>query len=384
MSPTLTTGVPRPARDRDIIMESAEPFSLPSTPAAILEVAGVTKRFGSFTAVKDVNFHIADGEFFTLVGPSGSGKTTLLRMLVGMEKPTSGELRLRGLVINDIPPNKRPTCMVFQSLALFPHLTVGRNVEFPLELRGASGSERRTRAWELLKLLHLNPNTYYDKNVGQCSGGERQRVALARALAYDPEILFFDEPLSAIDARLRKILQKELKDLQRSTRKTFCYVTHSLEEAMVMSDRVAILRSGMIEQIGTPDEIYGAPKNAFVAEFMGEVNLIPVVGTGSAVGQWDTGRKTIPVRLPSMLEAGAVRKLLVRPEALRFVGPGEPAGNALPVRVLNEFSLGSRIQYHVEVAPGATVTVERLREERGSSASGVIGWEITDSQLLEA
>ncbi len=351
--------------------------------APILEVAGVTKRFGKFTAVNDVSFQIADGEFFTLVGPSGSGKTTLLRMLVGMEKPTEGALKIRGQTVNDLPPNKRPTCMVFQSLALFPHMTVGKNVEFPLTIRGAGESERRTRAWELLKLLHLDPNRYYNKNVTQCSGGERQRVALARALAYDPDILFFDEPLSALDARLRKMLQKELKDIQRSTKKTFCYVTHSLEEAMVMSDRVAILRAGVIEQIGRPDEIYAAPKNAFVAEFMGEVNLLDITAAGGATANWDTGRKTYPLNLPAPLEPGAARKLLIRPESLRFLKEGETAGNAVPVKILNEFSLGSRIQYHVEVVPGCTLTVERLREER-ASGEALLGWELADSQILES
>jgi spermidine/putrescine transport system ATP-binding protein len=362
----------------------APPVVPPASAAPILEVVGVTKRFGSFTAVNAVDFKIREGEFFTLVGPSGSGKTTLLRMLVGMEKPTEGELRLRGKVINDLAPNLRPTCMVFQSLALFPHLSVGRNVEFPLEIRGVRSDERRTRAWELLKLLHLDPSRYYDKNVTQCSGGERQRVALARALAYDPEILFFDEPLSALDARLRKTLQKELKDLQRSTGKTFCYVTHSLEEAMVMSDRVAILRAGVIEQIGRPDEIYAAPKNAFVAEFMGEVNLLPVTGLGDYAAHWDTGRKTIALKLPAVLAKGAARKLLIRPESLRFLRPDEIAGNAIPVRILNEFSLGSRIQYHVEVAPGCTLTVERLREERTTATEAVLGWELADSQILES
>jgi spermidine/putrescine transport system ATP-binding protein len=365
-------------------MDSPAAVSSPASPSAILDVDGVTKRFGSFTAVNDVHFQIRDGEFFTLVGPSGSGKTTLLRMLVGMEKPTSGELRLRGRVINDLPPNQRPTCMVFQSLALFPHMTVGKNVEFPLEIRGESSSGCRTRAWELLKLLHLNPNHYYDKNVMQCSGGERQRVALARALAYDPEILFFDEPLSAIDARLRKILQKELKDIQRSTKKTFCYVTHSLEEAMVMSDRVAILRAGVLEQIGTPDDIYASPRNAFVAEFMGEVNLLPITGTGGYSATWDTGRETRSLKLPAPLDTGAQRKLLIRPESLRFLAPNEIAGNSVPVRILNEFSLGSRIQYHVEVAPHCTLTVERLREERITANEAVLGWEIAASQILEA
>ncbi len=358
----------------------------PSAASPILQVSGITKKFDKFTAVNDVNFVIEDGEFFTLVGPSGSGKTTLLRMLVGMEKPTSGELLLRGKRINDLSPNKRPTCMVFQSLALFPHMTVGKNVEFPMSIRGVKQSERRTRAMELLTLLHLNPTRYYDKNVTQCSGGERQRVALARALAYDPDILFFDEPLSAIDAQLRKVLQKELKDIQRRTRKTFCYVTHSLEEAMVMSDRVAILRAGVIEQIGTPDEIYSSPKNAFVAEFMGEVNLLSITAQepGKAVWEANLNRIPIPIPITPPLEKGTARKLLVRPESLRFLPPGETAENSVPVRILNEFSLGSRIQYHVEVAPGCTLTVERLREERTTATEAILTWEVRDSQILES
>lgn len=361
-------------------------MSQPNPSTVILEAAAVTKRFDRFVAVNEVSFRIRDGEFFTLVGPSGSGKTTLLRMLVGMDKPTSGDLMIRGQRVNDLPPNRRPTCMVFQSLALFPHMTVGRNVEFPLEIRGVRDDERRTRAWELLNLLHLNPNRYYDKNVTQCSGGERQRVALARALAYDPDILFFDEPLSAIDAKLRKVLQKELKDIQRRTQKTFCYVTHSLEEAMVMSDRVAILRSGVIEQIGTPDEIYGSPRNAFVAEFMGEVNLLQVGFQDDGSPFWDTGARKLTLTTPPgpVVSSDQSRKLLVRPESLRFVSSPDAADNTVPARIINEFSLGSRIQYHIEIDPNCHLTVERLREERTDASEVLVGWDAKDSQLLES
>lgn len=355
-------------------------------PAALgkfLEVRNITKRFGAFEAVRGVSFEVAEGEFFTLVGPSGSGKTTLLRMLVGMESPTVGEIILRGKTINNLPANQRPTCMVFQSLALFPHLTVGKNVEFPLRVRGQRESDRRTRAWELLKMLHLDPNKYYDKLPSQCSGGERQRVALARALAYDPEILFFDEPLSAIDAQLRKVLQKELKDIQRNTGKTFFYVTHSLEEAMVMSDRVAILRSGLIEQIGTPSEIYASPKNAFVAAFMGEVNLLDIQGNGTDTGHWELRRAKLAIRLPRPLGAGETAKLLVRPESLRFSPSTKAASaNALSGRILNEFLIGSRKQYHFEIEPGFHLIVERLREETLPPEPCVVEWEPSDSQLL--
>lgn len=349
-----------------------------------MDAVGVTKSFGSFHAVNEVSFDIREGEFFTLVGPSGSGKTTMLRMLVGMDQPTSDEIRLRGKRINELPPNKRPTCMVFQSLALFPHMTVGQNVEFPLRIRKMWDSDRLTRAWQLLQLLHLDPQRYYNKNVTQCSGGERQRVALARALAYDPEILFFDEPLSAIDARLRKMLQKELKDLQRNTGKTFCYVTHSLEEAMVMSDRVAILRAGRIEQIGSPTEIYAAPRNAFVAEFMGEVNLLDVVGQGGTTAEWKYKVHRQPVSLPSTLAAGLERKLLIRPEAIHFVAPGETAEVMLDVKVINEFLLGSRKQFHVEGLGGFKLTVEGAVSWPTPPEQARIGWKLADSQVLEA
>jgi spermidine/putrescine transport system ATP-binding protein len=184
-----------------------------------------------------------EGEFFTIVGPSGSGKTTLVRILAGMESASSGDILLGGKRINDIPANRRPTCMVFQSLALFPHRTVGENIEFAMKIRGVDRPTRRSRALELMRQLRL-PESYYSRSVQKCSGGERQRVALARALAFNPEILFFDEPLSAIDYKLRKTLEKELKDIHRETGKTFVYITHSLEEAMVMSDRIGVMRAG--------------------------------------------------------------------------------------------------------------------------------------------
>src|SRR5688572_23462166 len=241
----------------------------------ILQLRNLTKTFGTFTAVKDINLDITEGEFFTIVGPSGSGKTTMLRMLTGMESATSGDILLRGARINDLPANRRPTCMVFQSLALFPHRTVGQNIEFSLKIRGVDPATRKARALELMTLLRL-PQDYYGKSVLRCSGGERQRVALARALAYDPEILFFDEPLSAIDYKLRKTLEKELKDIHRETKKTFVYITHSLEEAMVMSDRIGVMREGKLVQVGTPHEIYTSPTTRFVSEFIGDVNVIPV------------------------------------------------------------------------------------------------------------
>lgn len=350
---------------------------------AILELKHIGKRFGDFQAVKDVSLEVQRGEFFTLVGPSGSGKTTLLRMLVGMERPTSGEILLNGEVINDVPANMRPTCMVFQSLALFPHMTVAQNIQFPMRTRGVSPTEWRTQTCMLMDMLHL-PESYYSKKVTALSGGERQRVALARALAYEPEILFFDEPLSAIDARLRKILQKELKDIQRKTRKTFVYVTHSLEEAMIMSDRLAILRDGNIEQIGTPTHIYEKPRNAFVAEFIGEVNLLDVTGDDSPTGKWTTPRwHHYPLTLPKKLASGETRTLLVRPETLHLTEEPGPYDNQVSGKLVNEYMLGSRYQYHVDV-DGHLLTVERKTKFDSDNAEVFVGWLIKDSMLLEA
>jgi len=346
----------------------------------ILQLKGLTKQFGRLTAVNAVDLDIEEGEFFTIVGPSGSGKTTVLRMLAGLEKPTAGDILLRGQRINDVPANRRPTCMVFQSLALFHHRTVGQNIEFSLKMRGVSQEERRKRGMELLRLVRL-PEDYYGKNVMKCSGGERQRVALARALASDPEILFFDEPLSAIDYRLRKLLEVELKDLHRETGKTFIFITHSLEEAMVMSDRIGIMQEGRIIQIGTPNEIYTLPKNKFVSQFMGEVNIVPVRrGANGKLESPVLGEVKGPA-LPAGVEEG---HLVIRPESMRFVSSAAEADNCIRGIVYNEYALGSRVQYHVKAGEEMYV-VEKLREQRYTGNLNdevLIGWDTADSVLV--
>jgi len=335
-----------------------------------LRLTGVVKKFGEFTALDGISLDIEEGELFTIVGPSGSGKSTLIRLLVGIDELTAGEIRLRGKRIEQTPANLRPTCMVFQSLALFPHMSVGQNIEFPLKLRKVALDRRRARALELLELLRL-PKSFYDKRIEQCSGGERQRVALARALAFDPEILFFDEPLSALDYRLRKVLEKELKDLHARTGKTFVYITHSLEEAMVMSDRIAIMRHGRFEQIGVADEIYNRPASRFVAEFMGEVNLFPVTANKGGVPASNQLESRPGARI-SGLEAGGHGLLMVRPEYVHFADDADEFDFTLTGRLHGEYTLGSRIQYEVET-PGGMVTVEKLREDRAN---------ITDSQQV--
>ncbi|MBE3637973.1 ABC transporter ATP-binding protein [Mangrovicoccus algicola] len=333
-----------------------------SDASPILRINALTKTFDDFTALHGIDLDVAEGEFLAIVGPSGSGKTTLIRLLVGMDDPTDGAIWLRDQRIDVIPANRRPTCMVFQSLALFPHRTVGQNIEFPLKLRGVAAKARKDRALELLDLLRL-PRDYYAKRIQQCSGGEKQRVALARALAFDPEILFFDEPLSALDYRLRKTLEKELKDLHRRTGKTFIYITHSLEEAMVMSDRIAIMRAGRFEQIAPAEEIYARPVSPFVAEFMGEVNFLPL-RAGMVAG----------AALSSAAQAalaGQGGTLVLRPESLRL-NP-QAADLTLTGTVAAAYLLGSRMQYRID-SPAGELTVEVLRED---AVAGGIGAPVT-------
>ena len=363
-SAASVSGVPKPGA------EASRP---------VLQLVGVRKIFAGFAAVDGIDLDIAEGEFVTIVGPSGSGKTTLLRMLAGLESPTEGNITLRGELMNDVPPERRPTCLVFQSLALFPHKTVGENIEFPLKVRKVVSAERRKRALDLLRMVRL-PETHYGKNVMQCSGGERQRVALARAFAYDPDVLFFDEPLSALDYKLKKLLEKELKDLHRETGKTFVYITHSLEEAMVMSDRIGVMRAGRIAQIGTPEAIYARPVDRFVAEFFGEVNVFDVRRSGKGwVGTEDGAPVAVCAEPPGLRDTAAV---VVRPEIMRFVPEGTSADNLFSGEIVNEYSLGSRVQYQVRCG-ARTLLVEAPRlgiVPRGANVR--VGWTAADAILV--
>lgn len=349
----------------------------------ILQLVGVQKRFGDFTAVDQIDLDVREGEFLTIVGPSGSGKTTLLRMLAGLEAPSDGWITLGGENLNDVPPNKRPTCLVFQSLALFPHKTVGENIEFPLKVKGVDPATRKARALELMRVVRL-PESYWGKNVMKCSGGERQRVAIARALAYDPAVLFFDEPLSAIDYKLKKILEKELKDLHKETGKTFIYITHSLEEAMVMSDRIGVMRAGRLVQVGTPEEIYAHPVDRFVSEFVGEVNVVPVEKTAEGTWRATDMSGTFVFTLPEALAESERAEIVVRPEFMRFVGDGETADNILEGVVYNEYSLGSRVQYQVRC--GDKVIVVELSRAKALKASVDrtvrVGWDAADAIVV--
>jgi spermidine/putrescine transport system ATP-binding protein len=247
-----------------------------------IEAVGVTKRFGSgghaVLALDGVDLEIRENEFFTLLGPSGCGKTTLLRLIAGFEQPTAGEIRLQGEPITHLPPYRRPVNTVFQSYALFPHLSIGRNVSFGLEMQGREKDAILARVGEVLRLVHLEG--YDDRMPAQLSGGQQQRVALARALANQPRVLLLDEPLSALDRKLRKGMQLELKRLQTETGLTFVFVTHDQDEALTMSDRIAVMRDGHVLQVGSPEEIYERPNSRFVADFIGETNLLAARGSG--------------------------------------------------------------------------------------------------------
>lgn len=243
---------------------------------AIVSIRGLTRSFGEVKAVTGVDLDIFEGEFITLLGPSGSGKTTVLRMIAGFEKPDSGTILLGGKDVSQLPPYERDVNTVFQDYALFPHMDVISNIEYGLRVKGVEKAERRTRAMEALEQVRLQG--YENRKPAQLSGGQRQRVALARALVNRPSVLLLDEPLGALDLKLREQMQIELKELQREVRITFIFVTHDQEEALTMSDRIAVFNNGKIEQLGTPREIYENPQSAFVSEFVGQTNKIEIDG----------------------------------------------------------------------------------------------------------
>jgi spermidine/putrescine transport system ATP-binding protein len=239
----------------------------------MVELDGVSKEFGDVTAVDGIDFSVRRGEFFTLVGPSGCGKTTTLRMISGFEQPTTGEVRIDGRPMGAVPPEARDTNLVFQHLSLFPHMTVGDNVGYGLKKAGVEADEREARVEEYLELVDLAG--FADRDPTELSGGQQQRVALARALVNEPSVLLLDEPLSSLDRKLRKMMQVELRKIHEKTQGSFFYVTHDQEVAMTLSDRIAVMNDGYIEQIGSPEEIYREPASEFVADFIGDTNLLP-------------------------------------------------------------------------------------------------------------
>jgi ABC-type Fe3+/spermidine/putrescine transport system ATPase subunit len=347
-----------------------------------LKVEHVTKSFGHVVAVDDVSFEIPRGAFATLLGPSGCGKTTTLRMIAGFYDPERGDILLGGKRINNLPAHRRGTAMVFQDYALFPHMTVKDNVSYGLRLGGVSKDERERRVAETLQFVGLTG--LGDRWPSQLSGGQQQRVAVARALVLRPEILLLDEPLSNLDAKLRVQLRWELRTLQQQLKMTFVYVTHDQDEALSLSDWIAVMNAGKVEQHGTPWEIYYKPRTAFLADFVGAVNLVPgtvrEIGGGQAVVAFGERSIRVPVPPDTELRTGGEVKLCVRPEALGLAPRGATTdGAALPGRVARKAFLGDLMRYWVTVDgrewlvdqpdPGASAPLEgdvtiQVRPER--------------------
>ena len=352
----------------------------------IVELRGVVKRFGAFTAVDGVSLALPPGQFFSLLGPSGCGKTTTLRLIAGFEQPDQGEVRIHGERANDVPPYRRNVSTVFQSYALFPHLTVAGNVEFGLRQAKVPEAEILERAADALDLVQLSG--YAGRLPHLLSGGEKQRVALARSIVLRPDVLLLDEPLAALDEKLRQEMRLELKRLQRAVGITFLFVTHDQEEALTLSDRLAVMNRGHLEQVGTPEELYQRPQTRFVAGFLGGSNLLPVriaEARDGVVHVLTAGGQRLTAPSPQApLAPDTPVFLAVRPEALQLAsGPAPPGTSLLRGRVLHTVFLGAHRKIQVEIEPGVTLTA--LAPTGASSAAGTaveLWWKLADGQIL--
>ncbi|HWA48762.1 MAG TPA: ABC transporter ATP-binding protein [Dongiaceae bacterium] len=356
----------------------------------ILDIVDVKKAYGASQALKGVSLRVERGEFVALVGPSGCGKTTLLKQIAGFEEPTFGKIAIDGRDMAGVTPAERPTSMVFQKLALFPHMSVAENIGFPLKLRARPANEIAVKVREMADLMHLKPE-YLNRFPRQLSGGEQQRVALARSMISAPKLLLLDEPLSALDVKLKKVLQAELKRLHRSVGVTFVHVTHDLEEAMMLADRICVMRGGEALQIGRPNDIYYRPADEFVAGFIGDTNLLPVEVT--EVGP-DAVRYRSPEitdadgTLPRVLAAANIApgpaKLMVRPELLEISGGGSyPC--SIEVEITETFGKGGAIQFRARTAGGTPIVVEVPGTSHWPAKLGDrirLGWRKQDIYLL--
>jgi len=375
----------------------AVPDDVPMTggggPDPEIRLADLTKLYGDVRAVDGVSLDIVPGEFFSLLGPSGCGKTTTLRMIGGFEAPSTGTIELRGRDVTRDPPERRPVNMVFQSYALFPHLNVGDNVAFGLRRHKVPRDEVHRRVAEALELVRL---TGYDRRrPNQLSGGQQQRIALARALVNRPHVLLLDEPLGALDLKLRKQLQLELKRIQQEVGITFVYVTHDQEEALTLSDRIAVMRAGRVEQLGTPEELYDRPATRFVADFIGTTNLLD--GTVESVDG-----EVARVRLASgevcpvdagRLTPGLAVELSIRPEAVELVpladGSDRPAASSGPDpelagRVVQTAYLGTSVTYVVRTEGGVAIAavVPRSMGRLPADSAVIVRWRRGDALVL--
>lgn len=323
-------------------------------PSVAIRLRGLARRFGEVVAVDGVDLDVVDGEFLTLLGPSGSGKTTVLRMIAGFERPDAGTIELAGVDVTNVPPYSRDVNTVFQDYALFPHMSVQKNIEYGLKVKKVPKAEREQRAVEALESVRLGG--YGDRAPSQLSGGQRQRVALARALVNRPKVLLLDEPLGALDLKLREQMQVELKEIQREVGITFVFVTHDQDEALTMSDRIAVFNSGKIEQLGTPTEVYEHPATPFVAGFVGTSNLLAAAAAEAVLGKPGTWS--------------------VRPEKIRVIGVDEPVGDgrhAVRGTVREVVYVGMSTRFVVDLEVGGSLMAVQQNSEMSTDLGHMRG-----------
>ncbi len=355
---------------------------------AHVEFERVSKSYdGRTLVVRGLDLSVREGEFLTLLGPSGSGKTTCLMMLAGFEVPTSGAIRIGGRSVHDLPPSKRDIGVVFQNYALFPHMTVGKNLAFPLEVRGLDPEQLRERVRRALELVRLD--NFEDRRPAELSGGQQQRVAIARALVFEPSLVLMDEPLGALDRRLREEMQYEVRRIQRRLGVTVVYVTHDQQEAMVMSDRVAVFHRGRIEQVASPEVLYEEPERQFVARFIGENNLLhgKVAGIEGDFYRVETGGQIVKALRVALLRTGDAVALAIRPERVCIAPEPGIYSNEFEGKVEDVVFLGDYLKLRMTVCGdsdfiakipnivghGAVLEGDRVR----------IGWTLTDCRALE-
>ncbi|MBS7645706.1 ABC transporter ATP-binding protein [Candidatus Bathyarchaeota archaeon] len=351
-----------------------------------VELEGVTKVFDGVVAVDDVTMKIEKGKLTFFLGPSGCGKTTLLRLIGGLEEPTSGIIKIKGEDMTRVPAYRRPTRTVFQEWLLFPHMSVYDNIAYGLKILKAPKAEIERRVKEALELVGLTG--YERRRPDELSGGEKQRVALARAMVCKPEILLLDEPIGSLDAKMRKQMQIELKNIQKELGTTFIYVTHDQEEALTMADVIAVMNKGKVEQVGSPKEIYDEPKTRFVAEFIGETNLLPcrVVEDGEGVVTVSSDGLNITARKVEGISLGDEAFISIRPRKIKIKG-AEALDNVYPAVVRDVIFHGEEIRFIVELEDGRRLNVVTPRigeyEKMGTGQRIEIGWSAADSMLVK-
>jgi spermidine/putrescine ABC transporter ATP-binding subunit len=366
--------------------EMAVPASRNGKAGAAVRIDTLYKRYGTVVAIDGIDLAISSGEFLTLLGPSGSGKTTTLMTIAGFEVPTSGDIFIDDREVSRIPPHRRDIGMVFQSYALFPHMTIAENIAFPLQMRKMSKAERETKVRDALRMVRL-PGVE-GRYPQQLSGGQQQRIALARALVYDPPLLLMDEPLGALDKKLREELQLEIKRLQNRLHITVIYVTHDQSEALVMSDRIAVFNNGRIEQIGTPEDLYDRPANRFVASFLGESNFLEATVadcTGNTCVAYTEGAR-FRVRTDSDVHAGDRVIMAIRPEKLLLSLDGD-LPNAQQVTVQDVIFEGEVRRYELRL-PAGNILVLKQTNRQGIQhlevgARAIVGWDDADARIVE-